>query len=370
MSVREIAVFPTHEERIMMSRLALIALILTAGSSPAAALVDSLKKGTPALKSISSMTFGPEGILFIGDPVASSIVAIDTGDRKAAGQATVSQSKIDEKLAALFGTMAKDIRINDMKVNPASGNVYFAVTRGTGSSASALVVKLDRAGEMTEVSMKDIPFATVMLPNTNEKRRMESITSLSYADGKVIVAGLSNEDFASKLRVIPFPFTEADPGASVEIYHGAHGKFETASPVRTFTTYKIAEETHVLAAYTCTPLVKFPLNELKAGPKIVGQTIAELGNRNQPLDMVVYSKGGKDYVLMANSSRGVMKISTEGIAKIEPITKRISGTSGLKYDTIADLKGVMQLDKLDAERALVLVKKEDGVMNLETIPLP
>ena len=42
--------------------------------------------------------------------------------------------------------------------------------------------------------------------------------------GKVYVAGLSNEQFASTLRAIPFPFTEADKGTSVEIYHGAHGR--------------------------------------------------------------------------------------------------------------------------------------------------
>ncbi len=54
---------------------------------------------------------------------------------------------------------------------------------------------------------------------------------------------------------------------------------------------------HVLAAYTCTPLVKFPLSDLKPGEKVKGTTIAELGNRNRPLDMIVYQKDGKDYVL-------------------------------------------------------------------------
>ena len=68
----------------------------------------------------------------------------------------------------------------------------------------------------------------------------------------------------------------------------------------------------MLAAYTCTPLVKVPVSELKAGAHVKGTTIAELGNRNQPLDMIMYQKDGKDYLLMSNSSRGVMKIPTEG----------------------------------------------------------
>ena len=88
-------------------------------------------------------------------------------------------------------------------------------------------------------------------------------------------------------------------------------KFETKSPIRTFVTYKIQNEPYMLAAYTCTPLVKVPVSELKAGAHIKGTTIAELGNRNRPLDMIVYQKDGKDYLFMTNSSRGVMKIPTE-----------------------------------------------------------
>ena len=81
----------------------------------------------------------------------------------------------------------------------------------------------------------------------------------------------------------------------MEIYHGAHGRFETRSPVRTFVPFNVGNEPSLLAAYTCTPLVQFPISELKPGAKIKGKTIAELGNRNRPLDMIVYQKDGKDY---------------------------------------------------------------------------
>ena len=47
---------------------------------------------------------------------------------------------------------------------------------------------------------------------------------------------------------------------------------------------------HLIAGYLCTPLVKFPLASLKPGAKIVGMMIAQLGNRNRPLDMVLYKK--------------------------------------------------------------------------------
>ena len=143
-------------------------------------------------------------------------------------------------------------------------------------------------------------------------------TDLAYVDGRLFLAGLSNEEFSSRLLAIPFPFTEAPDGASVEIYHGSHGRLETRSPIRTFVAYKINGEPHLLAAYTCTPLVKVPVADLKAGAHVKGKTIAELGNHNVPLDMVVYQKDGKDYILMANSSRGVMKIPTDGADSRDP----------------------------------------------------
>ena len=81
-----------------------------------------------------------------------------------------------------------------------------------------------------------------------DKNRQEAITDLAYLDGQLIVAGLSSEEFASTLRSIPFPFTEAVKPTSVEIYHGAHGQFETKSPVRVFVPYKIGDEDHLLMA--------------------------------------------------------------------------------------------------------------------------
>ncbi len=38
---------------------------------------------------------------------------------------------------------------------------------------------------------------------------MQTITDMEYVNGNVIVAGLSNEEWASALRSIPFPFNGA-----------------------------------------------------------------------------------------------------------------------------------------------------------------
>jgi len=355
--------------------LAVVALVLGLGLSIGAEetnLLTGLKTGTVELKSAGPLAFGPQGILFIGDPMAATIYAIDTGER------TASESKdrpkvegINDKAASLLGTEAKDIQVKDLAVNPISGTTWLSVARGKGPSAAPVLLRLSRDNKLSEFSLKNVPFATAMIPNAAEgKGRQEAITHLAYLKGRVFVAGLSNEEFSSKLRAIPYPFTKADSGTSIEIFHGAHGRLETKSPVRIFAPYQIKGEDHLLAAYTCTPLVKIPVADLKPGEKIKGSTVAELGNMNRPLSMIVYKKDGKDYVLMANNRRGLMKIRLEGVGSAAGINERISGTAGLKYETIKGMKGVQKLDAFGKDRAVVLIDTGKGNINLETIPLP
>ena len=72
---------------------------------------------------------------------------------------------------------------------------------------------------------------------------VQTITDLAYTDGRLYAAGLSSEEFASKLRSIAYPFTSVDEGASVEIWHAPHNQFETRSPVYTFVPYTIGQRT-------------------------------------------------------------------------------------------------------------------------------
>jgi len=183
------------------------------------------------------------------------------------------------------------------------------------------------------------------------------------------VAGLSNEEFASNLRAIPYPFSEVNRGASIEIFHGSHGQLETRSPIRTFVPISFGGNPQIIAAYTCTPLVRIPVSELRPGVKVRGTTIAELGNFNQPLDIIAYQKDGKNFLLLANAARGVMKISTDGLLTREGITKSVRGTAGQPYETIKGWKGVKQLDQLDDANAIVLIE-QDGKADLRTLPLP
>jgi hypothetical protein len=251
--------------------------------------------------------------------------------------------------------------------------------RGQGTNATPVVLRVDGAGKIDLIGFEKMKFSKVDLPNApvanastpNRNPRTSSITDMAFVDGRLYVAGLSNEEFSSKLRSVPYPFTAVDGGTSVEIYHGNHGAFETRSPVYTFVPYMVNGETNLIAGYLCTPLVKFPVSSLTPGAKVLGTTIAELGNRNRPLDMILYKKGGQEFLLMSNNSRGVMKIPTAGFGSAEKITSRVAAeTAGVVFETITSMRGVEQLDLLDEARTIVLARSDAGALNLDVVALP
>jgi hypothetical protein len=348
---------------------------LAAGACCAAALAfgaSTMTTGKAGLKSAGALAIGPDGILFVGDTAGGAIFALDVNDKAGAkSTGNLEVAGINEKIAAMLGTTADQIALNDVVVNPTSKNVYISVARGKGADAVPVLLRVDPAGKISEVSLDNIKHSSVSLPDrpTGDRQRMETITSIKYVQGQVLIAGLSNEEFASSLRSIPYPFQEYSKAAGIEIFHGAHGRFETNAPVRTFVPYEIGKQQNILAAYTCTPLVKIPMSDLKPGSKVKGTTIAELGNGNRPLDMIVYNKGDKHFIQMANSSRGVMKLPADNLETFQPITQRIPEKAGVPYETIASLQGVTQLDKLDDSTALVLINS-NGSMNLRSVPLP
>ena len=91
-----------------------------------------MPSGKVELKSAGALAMGPDGILFVGDSVGGAIVALDVDDRTPAKSAANLEIKgINEKIAAMLGTAADQILIQDVVVNPISKNVYIAVSRGT-----------------------------------------------------------------------------------------------------------------------------------------------------------------------------------------------------------------------------------------------
>jgi hypothetical protein len=327
----------------------------------------------PVLESIGPLAFGADGVLFAADTGDASIYALEIASLANGSTPGVQNTQaVDQKIAAALGARAADLTITDLAVEPSSRNVFLSVQRGR----TPALVRIDGAGRIAAVPFESLEFSKAALPDAptglfSRGDRAEVVTDMALVNDRLWVAGLSNEEFSSKLRAIPYPFTRVDRGTSVEIFHGSHGEWETASPIYTFAPYTIGNEPRLVAGYLCTPLVTFSMAELAPGAKVRGKTIAELGNMNRPLDMVIYRKDGRDFVLMSNNSRGVMKIPTESFATANAISARVAGEKGgAGYETIAGMRNVEQLDLLDAGHAAVLVRAASDPIDLRVVALP
>ena len=103
----------------------------------------AMKSGTPDIRSLGSLAFGPDGVLLIGDSVSGILFAVDLNDRTPNGEAAgLEVTDIDEKLAAMLGTTAKRVRIHDLAVNPISQNTYLTVSRGRGENAVNFLIRV------------------------------------------------------------------------------------------------------------------------------------------------------------------------------------------------------------------------------------
>ena len=354
-------------------------------------LTDNFTKGKANIKSISTLTFGPEGILFIGDSKNGTVVAIDTEDKVQNDEKkTFSLKNVEEKIASLLGTTSDDVIIHDLAVNPVSQNLYLAVSRGDAGSVGAwklpndinyaqILLKINPEGNISEVSLDNVSHSVVNIPSPKKEgeqtwrksdKRTETITDLAYDNGKLYVAGISNEEFASSLRVLPFPFSEESTFSTIEIWHAAHGKFETEAPIRTFLPFVIDNTPQLLAAYTCTPLVSIPMSALKDGSHIKTKTLAELGAGNIPLDIIKVNASGKDKILIANTNRTLMSIDPIDVAKqTEGLTKEVDGysTAGVPYISIPQV-GILQIDNLNQDFIVALKRMPNGSLDIISFP--
>ena len=186
---------------------------------------------------------------------------------------------------------------------------------------------------------------------------------MAYVDGTVLVAGLSNEEFSSTLRRIPFPFDGQAESNSLEIFHGSHGMWETAAPIRTFVPFDGGSS--ILASYTCTPLVHFPIENLKTQKHAKGRTIAELGAGNQPLDIISFRQDGSEYLLICHSTHPVMKIDVSAIAGQDALTEPREPL-GIPRE-IVDLPKTSMLANLDDDHVLALQRDDFGKRRLRSM---
>ncbi len=356
-------------------------------------LTKDFVRGDAKIQSMSVLAFGPEGILFVGDSKAGQLVALDLGDRKKNdSKEGFGLKDVETLVGSAIGVGPKEVIIHDMAVNPISQNVYLAVSRSNALEIgfwkrpndlnyATILLRIKPDETIEEVALNDISHSKMEVPKViaegkeswrKSDFRTDAITDISYDDGKLYVAGLSNEEFASALRVLDFPFKDKATHTTIEVYHVAHAKSETEAPIRTLLPYTIDGRKFILAAYTCTPFVSIPVDDIKDGEHVVSKTLGEFGFGNMPIDIISFKgKAGDDYLLMSNTAKAMIRINPEDIkAQKEGLTKPLEPGQyavGLKHDVLSAV-GVTQIDNLNDDHVLILQRMPNGELSLRSYP--
>jgi hypothetical protein len=313
------------------------------------------------------------------------VILVDTQDTKPMAWSKMEIADIQEKLANRLGTNAKGIEITNVSVNPASKNVYLTVRKLDDNKNVLLTV--NSKGKIGEFVLEKVRFVAVKLPES-DKGPVTLITDVTFAGDRILVTAQANETFGSKFVSIPYPLKDDKTALiSTETYHVAHGKWETKAPIRVAIPYEEKGEKYLVGAFTCTPIVKYKIEDMKPAGTVKGQSVIELGNGNTPLDMFSYEKGGKKYILM-NTKRKfkpqigptpfwTVRVDFDILAETQEINEKALRRVDKKYQPVTDravivetFHGVTLMDKLDDTQAITVRTNEKGQLNLEVLALP
>jgi hypothetical protein len=367
---------------------ALLLYSLPVKGAPVAAssLLKGAQTGGLQLKSASSLSFGPAGLLLIAETSSASVIAVETGD---VGPVQILKQRVDNVsglIAGGLGTTADNVTVQDLAVNPDSGRIYLSISRKPDNAT--LLITIDAAGQVKPLDLSNLPWVRMTLPGGTASK-VTRVTDVAFAKDRVLAAGSCNEEFASKIFSLPVPLEHGATAAiySAETYHVAHRKWETKAPISSFIPYEENGQSYVVGAFGCTPIAKFPLNELKSGAQVKGVSVLELGSGNRPLDLFSYSKGGKRWLvthtqrfqknLFGPSNLWAARVDMAYLSRSEPDevnenaarrdTKNKVGPDGVEI--VDSLFGAVQVDKLNDEQAVVLRETSSGLA-LEVADLP
>ena len=348
----------------------------------ACCLSAAVNASAAEIKSISRLAVGPGNVLFVADWKAGRVHAITLPEAPQRPTGTAFNIlDLDTLLSKQVG--GARVTVEDMVARPGTAEVYVAISYGAAKTPALIAITNDRkarrvdlkAAKSTSIELRDAPTSNYKFWNEMPQRSF-TVTDMKWRDGEIFIAGLSNQDFASTLRRVNYPFDGQQSTTSVEIYHTGHNLVETRAPIRAMSFATWGGKPYLVAAYTCTPVVTIPLEDLKDGAHIRGKTIAELGYGNTPADMISYSKTeqGKteNFLLLINFERGANVIP---VSQVEAASSRPGMDKLVPYGQIAGmdvtsapLAGALRVDNLD-EKSFIVVRRqlEKDALQLVTI---
>ncbi len=297
------------------------------------------------LKFAGALEFTDEGTLFVGDNYNGAIYAFDTTAGSAPAQvAPVNIGDIDRKIADVLGVLQNSLAINDMAVHPVTSEIYISVTRIGNFESAPAIVKVTQEAQIELLDLASLSFEKKTLdhyPNQETTFRPRglgkapplvrdlakgnitlsslAIMDMEFYNGELFVSGVAFDNFLSTLRRIPYPFTDEQSAANIEMYHISHNQFETRAPIRAMSVQEVDGKPQLVAAYTCSPIVLIDLAEVVDGAKVTAKTLMDYGN-GQPIDMISYSLNGEPTLFLTNNSRSPYVIPVSSLNNTEGYT--------------------------------------------------
>jgi hypothetical protein len=341
------------------------------------------EQGNPNLKTIEAIAFGPNGLLLIGG--GAQVVSVETGDTTPSTWSTTEIGNIDQLLAGKLGLQAKDIEVRKLAVNPASGKAYVAL-QALPTKAN-VILTIDGAGNIAEFPLDKVKYTSYAL--AAPKATITKVTDITWAGGKIVAATQATDKFSAS-RVFTINPAAAD-GSPIQIstktFHTGHNRWETQAPLRVLMPYMDNGKNSIVGSFTCTPVVRYDMEDAKDDAQITGSSVVELGQGNTPRNMFAYERDGKKYLLVGvcrndkkpafgfPSAYWVARIDAELLKETTNINEkapwRIGGANkaGDRVLVAQEYFGVQQMDRLDTARALAIIESKGG-LSLRALPLP
>jgi hypothetical protein len=358
--------------------------------------------------SAGALAFAPDGTLFLGDSKAGAIWAYPprAGD-KVSDVEPFLFADIDQRMAKVLGVESRQLIYNGMAVHPLTREPHISLgIKGHGKVEPA-VVRVSFKGTIMPVDLTDegatvhtlsnlpdpdktfrsragewpVPSAEYYEEKARTPMRAMAIVDIKFHDGELFVSGVSNQEFCSVLRRVPYPFSGVSSETHLEIFHVAHGKYETRAPIRTMQFAALDGEDTLIAAYACSPIVTIPISQLKDGATVMGKTIGDMGN-GQPISMVAYRDEGEDRLLITNVARGPAVLPVSNLDGAPAFTAANAPHRGMLLDhsphmpagpvgkQVMFLGSSLRADLISQRYFVSLTREADtGGLTLETVPV-
>jgi len=210
--------------------------------------------------SAGALAFAPDGTLFVGDSKGGAIWAYPPRARGRVPEvAPFLFANIDERMAELLGVETRQLAYNGLAVHPLTREPHISLGIKAGGRIEPAVVRVSLEGTILPLNLRDraatvhtlanlpdpdkifrslagewpVPSAEYYDEKARTPMRSMAIVDIKFHDGELFVSGVSNQEFCSVLRRVPYPFTGSSIETHLEIYHVAHGNYETRAPIRT-----------------------------------------------------------------------------------------------------------------------------------------